>query len=156
MLERSLLLSQAFDLPNLQVILDRIYRVPLDFYNTLRVFYGSRVAQLMLDYLQSRINSEIRLTDAMIRGDQSAVDAYTEDLYRTTDELAEFFGQFPYWDASQWKSQLYRTSGHVYREIRALLSGDYEREGQIIFENHDGHMRPAHRAFYGSRASGAR
>jgi len=133
MWERSLLMTLAFNHPNLEFILNRIYRVPLDFYNTLRVFYGTRVAQQMLDYLQNRINSEIGLIDAMIRGDQSAVDAYTENLYRTTDELAEFFGQFPYWDAEEWKSLLYRNIGMFIDEIRALLSGDYERE-IIIFE----------------------
>jgi len=133
MWERSLLMTLAFNHPNLEFILSRIYRVPLDFYNTLRVFYGTRVAQQMLDYLQSRINSEIGLIDAMIQGDESAVDAYMADLYRTTDELAEFFGQFPYWDASEWKSLLYRDVGLFIDEIRALISGDYERE-IIIFE----------------------
>lgn len=132
MWERSVLIAMAFDLPNLQAILERIYRVPVDFYNTLRVFYGNQVAQEMLNYLQRRIISEIRLIDAMIRGDQSAVGSYTEDLYRTTDELAEFFGQFPYWNTEQWKLLLYRDISMFIDGIRALLLGDYEREIRIF------------------------
>jgi len=38
MWERSLLIAQAFNNPNLEAVQNRVYRIPLDFYNTLRIF----------------------------------------------------------------------------------------------------------------------
>jgi hypothetical protein len=132
MWERSLLIAQAFDLPNLQAVLDRLYGIPLDFYNTLRVFYGDRIAQQMLNYLQQRIIIESRLIDAMIAGDQSTVDTYTTQLYQNADELASYFDQFPYWTAAQWKSLLYQDISMFFDEIRSILSEEYEREIEIF------------------------
>ena len=132
MWERALLMAQAFNNPNLEEIQNRLYRIPLDFYDNLRVFYGDRIAQQMLNYLQARVILERKLINAMITGNQEIVDIYTQKLYQNADELSDYLGQFPYWDSAQWKTLLYTDIGMLFDEIRAVLLGDYEREIEIF------------------------
>lgn len=128
---RALLMALAFDDPNLAAILNRLYRVPLDFYNTLRIFYGDQIAQEMMNYLQRRLIIEGRLINAMITGGQESVDAYTLEYYKNADELAEYLGRFPYWDAARWQTLLYNDISMTFDEIQAILLGEYEREIDI-------------------------
>jgi hypothetical protein len=80
MWERSLLEAQVFNNPNLEAVQNRVYKIPMDFYNTLRIFYGSSIAQQLLNYIQRRLLIEGSLVNAMIANDQNAVDTYTQEF----------------------------------------------------------------------------
>jgi len=49
MWSRALFLSKAGNSPNLHAVENRFYQIPMDFYNTLRVFYGERLAEQFLN-----------------------------------------------------------------------------------------------------------
>ena len=125
---RSLMISTLLNLPQSQAVRNRVYALPTEFYSTLRVFHGDRIAQQFLNYFQKYIVLQAQLIDALERNDQNAADTYTQELYRNADEIAAFLGQFPYWDESQWKQYLYTDINLYLQEARAFMQGDYERE----------------------------
>lgn len=125
---RSLFFSKAGDQPNLEAVQNRVMQIPTEFYSTLRIFYGDRLAQQISNLLQIYFIIKSHLMDAMIAGDQNAVDEYTRQLYASAGELSELFAQAPYWDAEQWRSLLYQDIRMSIEEFRSLLAGDYERE----------------------------
>jgi len=128
---RSLLISTVQNLPEGPAIRKRLYELPADFYSTLRVFFGNRLAQQFLDYFQSYILIQIQLIEALTNNDQAAADTYTQELYKNADEIAAFLGQFPYWSETQWKQYLYSDINAYLDEVRAFMAGDYEREISI-------------------------
>lgn len=128
---RSLLVSTVFNLPEGPAIRKRLYELPADFYSTLRVFFGNRIAQQFLDYFQRYILIQIQLIEALTNNNQAAADTYTQELYKTADEIALFLGQFPYWNETQWKQYLYADINASLDEARAFMAGDYEREISI-------------------------
>lgn len=128
MWERSLLLAQAFKSPDFSAVQNRVYRIPMEFYNTLRIFYGNTLAQQFLNYIQRRLIIERDLMNGFLTNDQNAVNSATQQLYENADEIASFLGQTPYWEESQWKTFLYQDISLFISEAIAVLSGEYERE----------------------------
>lgn len=131
MWSRSLLISTVLNLPQGEAIRRRLYEVPADFYSTLRVFYGNQIAQQFLNYFQRYILIQIELIDALAENDQDAAAAHTQELYKNADEISAFLGQFPYWKETQWKQYLYGDINSYLDEVRAFMTGDYEREISI-------------------------
>jgi hypothetical protein len=131
MWSRSLFLAKAENLPNLEAVQNRAFQIPVDFYNTLRVFYGDRAAQQFLNAIQRYIVIKSSLMDAMLANNPDLVNTYTQQLYTAADEIATFLAQAPYWDLDQWRSLLYQDIRMSIEEFTALLTGDYEREISI-------------------------
>ncbi len=125
---RSLMISTLLGLPDIQAVRKRVYDLPMEFYSTLRIFFGDKIAQQFLNYFQRSVVIQAQLMAALADNDQNAADTYTQELYRNADEMAAFLGQFPYWDESQWKQYLYNDINLYLQETRAYMQGDYERE----------------------------
>lgn len=125
---RSLLISTVLNLPESQVIRNRVYDLPAEFYSILRVFYGDSIAQQFLNYFQRYIIIQANLINALSSNDQDTANIHTQELYQNADEIAAFLGQFPYWDESQWKQYLYQDINMYLEEARAFMTGEYERE----------------------------
>ncbi|HVI39602.1 MAG TPA: hypothetical protein VM577_02995, partial [Anaerovoracaceae bacterium] len=128
---RSLFIAKEENLQNLSAVQDRVYEIPMDFYNTMRVFYGDRLAQQFSNAIQRYIIIQINLMDAMLANDPDAANTYTQQLYESADEIATLLSQTPYWDLEQWKSLLYQDISLTIEDFRARLTGDYEREISI-------------------------
>lgn len=128
---RSLMISTFLDLPQDEAIRKRLYDLPLEFYNTLRVFFGERIAQEFSNYFQKHLVLQAQLNQALSNQDQEGADQFTKDLYQNADEIAAFLGQFPYWEEAMWKQYLYNDITLYLQEARAYLAGDYESEIEI-------------------------
>ncbi|MDF3001913.1 MAG: hypothetical protein K0Q48_2032 [Bacillota bacterium] len=128
---RSLMISTFLDLPQNQAVRKRLYDLPIEFYNTLRVFFGERIAQEFLGYFQKHLVIQAQLNEALANEDQDAAGQFTMELYRNADEIASFLGQFPYWEEALWKQYLYNDIALYLQEARAYLTGDFEREIEI-------------------------
>lgn len=129
---RALFFSKMENSPNLAAIQNRVNQLPMDFYNTLRVFYGERLAEQFLNSFQRYIIIQSYLMEAMIDNDQAGVNSFGQQLYATADEIASFLSQSPYWDLQQWKALLYQDISMSIAEFRAALTGDHETEISIF------------------------
>ena len=129
---RALFLSKSGNSPNLNAVENRYYQIPMDFYNTLRVFYGERLAEQFLNSFQRYILIQSNLMDAMIANDQENVNAFTQQLYASADEIAAFLSQAPYWSFEVWKSLLYQDVSSSIAGFRASLTGEHELEISIF------------------------
>jgi hypothetical protein len=63
---RSLMISTLLGLPQSEAVSSRVYNLPSEFYSTLRVFFGDRVAQQFLNYFQRYIVLQAQLIDAVL------------------------------------------------------------------------------------------
>ena len=129
---RALFLSKEGNSPNLNAVQNRVNQLPMEFYNTLRVFYGARLAEQFLNSFQRYILIQSYLMDAMIANDQDRVDAFGQQLYATADEIAAFLSQFPFWSFEVWKALLYQDVSNSIAGFRASLSGEHELEISIF------------------------
>lgn len=128
---RSLFLSKEGNSPNLLAVQNRFYQLPMEFYNTLRVFYGERLAGQFLNSFQRYILIQANLMDAMIANDQEKVNDFGQQLYASADEIAAFLSQAPYWSFEVWKSLLYQDVSNTIAEFRASLTDEHELEISI-------------------------
>lgn len=129
---RALFLSKAENSPNLLAVQNRVYQLPMEFYNTLRVFYGERLAEQFSNSFQRYILVQSNLMDAMLANDQEKVNDLTQQLYAIADEISGFLSQSPYWSFEVWKSLLYQDASNSIAEFRASLTGEHEREISIF------------------------
>ena len=132
MWRRALFLSKLEQSPNTNAVEERLNQVPVDFYNTLRVFFGERLAEQFLTTFQSYTIIQTKLMNALINGDQEAVNEFARDLYAKADDLASLLSNLPYWQQDQWKALLYQDISASLTEYRAAMTGEYELEISIF------------------------
>lgn len=129
---RALFLSKLENSPNLLAVQNRVNDLPMEFYNTLRVFFGRRLAEQFLISFQLYVRTQANLMTAMIANDQEAVNAFGQELYARADEMAAFLSQSPHWSMQQWQSLLYQDISMSIAEFRAALTGEYDTEISIF------------------------
>lgn len=129
---RSLMVSIVGNLENKTAVVNQLFSIPTEFYNTFRIFYGPVISQQLLNLLTNFITNEWSLIDALNSGDQERADDSTISLYQSADELASLLSKLNiYWDEDQWKSLLYQYIKLLIDEMVAMLAGDHEREIEI-------------------------
>ena len=129
---RSLMVSTVGNLESKTAVVEKLFSIPTEFYNTFRIFYGPVISQQLLNLLTNFITNEWSLIDALNSGDQKRADDSTISLYQSADELASLLSKLNiYWDYDQWKSLLYQYIKLLIDEMVAMLAGDHEREIEI-------------------------
>jgi hypothetical protein len=90
--------SVADGLSNVKEVGDRLYRVPVDFYNLVLTFVGRTNADRVPNITSLRMITLMTLINAMKNNDVETVNANTLGLYQLADELASFLAEInPYW-----------------------------------------------------------
>lgn len=130
--ERTAILGKFFSTPTQMPAQNRAFEIPLEFFNVLRVYYDDEFSRQFQNLFSNRINIETNILNSMISNDQNAINAYTQDYIRNSDEIAALLGQYPYWDAAQWKTFLYKDLQLYLQEIMAFLTGDFQGEIRIF------------------------
>jgi hypothetical protein len=121
--------SVAGGLNNVKDIGDRLYRVPVDFYNLVLPFVGKANADRVLNITSLRQITLMSLITAMKNNDVETVNANTIRLYQLADELAIFLAQInPYWSQETWRSLFYQNIRMNLDLASSYMSGDYERD----------------------------
>ncbi len=131
---RAYVISTVENLPNLDATTERLLRVPTDFYNLLKTFWGEDFALQFLNYINERIAHERDLLIALIDKNQAAADKFTKELYANADRIATFFSQFARRDKHEWQKLLYKDIQMYISQITSILTSNYSSEISI-FEN---------------------
>lgn len=129
---RTAFLGRMFNAPTMIPAQNQLKNIPSDFYNILRRFYGDELSQQFEKYLRNRIDLEGNIVNAMMSNDQNAVDIYSREYIKNAEMIAEFLGQFAFWDETQWKTYLYNDINLFFEEIRAMMASDFEKEADIF------------------------
>ena len=130
---RAMLVSTAEDLDNKTAVVDRLYSVVSNFYNTLRVFYGPIIAQQFSDMLTNLITNARVLVESLKSGDNDAADVAIMQMYKAADDISELLGRVNvYWDTEQWRHLLYQLVHLYLDETTAMLTGNYSLEISIF------------------------
>lgn len=137
---RAALIGRLFNIPTMIPAQNQLKNIPSDFYNVLRRFYEDGLSQQFQNYLIDRIDLEASIVNAMMSNDQDAVDLYSREYIKNAEAIAEFLGEFAFWDERQWKTYLYKDINLFFEEIRALITGDFEKEADVFRREIDNAM----------------
>ncbi len=147
---RSFVVSAAADLPDLDLVVKRLLRNPMDFAKVLSVFYGKEKANRFNELLTDHLTIAATLVNYAKAGDTDNVNKTRDLWYKNAADIAAFLASInPFWDQNKWRKMLFehlrlleeavvnRLSGNFEAEINgydaiedmALMMGDYMAEG---------------------------
>ncbi len=123
---RFVILSMAFNLPDTEMVTNRLLRNPKDFEAALRPFYGDAVAAKFAELFTSHLTIAAELVKAAkISNNAAAADA-EKRWYANADQIAAFLGSInPYWSAQEWQKMLYDHLAMTKNEAVDILTGNY-------------------------------
>jgi len=132
----STITSLVFGLPNVDAVVARLLRNPVDFERALQPFYGERIAAKFRDLLKDHLVIAADLVKAAKAGDNKAAAEAERKWYANADAIAVFLGSInPYWSQEHWRMMMYRHLALVKTEAVSLLAGKYEAAIAAYDEN---------------------
>ncbi len=94
---RFYIVSKTAGLDDLEVVTNRLYEVPIDFYNVLKIYYNNNSALEFENLLREQITYIIQIIDDINAG-QSTVTA-EDNWKKNADRISLLLSQLnPYWD----------------------------------------------------------
>lgn len=118
---------------NQDAISARLYQLPLDYGNVMKLFFGDKLSEDYINLLSTYIITLQSLFLAMMKGDADAVNTYAKQLYQNIDQRAAFLAQInPFWQQDVWRSLLYNFNGLVMDFATSLLSKDFQKNIDIF------------------------
>ncbi|NLO93180.1 MAG: LysM peptidoglycan-binding domain-containing protein, partial [Clostridiaceae bacterium] len=122
---RLAIISLVFDLPDVNLVIERLLQNSKDFENALRTFYGieaSEFADLLTDHLVIAAD----LVKAAKAGDTMTADDIERRWYNNAREIAAFLASInPFWSRREWENMLFNHLALVKTEAVDMLNADY-------------------------------
>ena len=126
--------SIAFDLPDVEFVINRLLRNPVDFEIAFRPFYGSQIASKLGVLLKNHLVIAVELIKAAKAGDDKEAADAEKRWYANADAIAALLGSInPYWSEEEWKSMLYEHLSLTKSETVNILNGNYE-DGISVYD----------------------
>lgn len=123
---RATITSIALDLPDVDLVTNRLLRNPEDFADALRPYYGNKAASKFSDLLKSHLVIAAQIVKASKAGDNQAAANAEKDWYANADEIAAFLGSInPYWSEKSWRAMLHRHLELVKAEAVDILTKNH-------------------------------
>lgn len=123
---RSIIMSIAFELPDLNPVKRRLLRNPIDFGRVFEVYYGPQKASEFCRLLRSHLVIAAQLVEASKEGDNRAAAEAEREWYENADEIAALLGCInPYWSEEVWRRMMHRHLRLVKAEAVYILNGNY-------------------------------
>lgn len=118
---------------NQAAVAARMYELPLEYGNFLKLVFGDMPAEEYINLLSTYIITFLNLFHAQISGDAAAVEGYARQLFRNIDQTAAFLARInPYWQNETWRSLLYNYHNLLLENAMTLLMNDYERNVDVF------------------------
>jgi len=117
--------SRIAGIGTIEDVFNRIYRIPTEFGNLIRIIFGDQAAEIIVQQLTSNVMLYRQLVEAMIAGNNDAANTITQALYKNADERAAYLASInPFWDEAQWKYLIYNFYAFSFQEIISILTND--------------------------------
>ena len=115
------------ELPETDLIIQRLLRSPVDFGNALRAFYGDEVAQEFQELFTSHLTIAAELVQAAKAGNAEAAADAERRWYENASQIAEFLGSInPNWSAEDWNAMLNEHLELLQANVMSMIEGNYE------------------------------
>ena len=122
----------VFDLPNTNVVIERLLRNPVDFARIFRQFYGKSIAKRFRDLLREHLVLAAELVTAAKAGDTQATNEAERKWYKNANQIACFLSKINhFWSKNDWKEMMHMHLKLVKAEAVYLLNEDYEANVSI-------------------------
>jgi len=129
---RQYISAVAAGYPNVYATQARLYRIPINFQDRLKMIFGAQSAEIFQNLLSMHIILTERIIEAIKGGDAETINTNTIALYKNADEMAAYLRQInPFWNETQWRNLLYSFIAMNLQEAVAFMSGDYVRDIDI-------------------------
>lgn len=130
---RTYIKASIFDTPNLKSTTNYLFILPSEFYPIFSMFYGTEVAQNLVNILLDFIKSAMKVIESMKYGDKVLTGSRITEWYQVADKLSSYLARINiYWDENQWKYFLYQYIKLKVDEIRAIVNGNFEEEIELF------------------------
>ncbi|GLC83352.1 hypothetical protein LBYZC6_54660 [Lacrimispora brassicae] len=125
--------SVAFDLPDVNVVTNRLLQNPEDFEEVLVTFYGPDNAANFAELLTTHLTTANELVMAMKEGNVDAASDAEKRWYENADQIAAFLANInPNWSMDDWQEMLYDHLAMTKAEANDILTQNFEN-GVTVF-----------------------
>jgi hypothetical protein len=123
---RAAIMSIVMNLPDVDLVVKRLLRNPVDFENALRPYYGSQIAAKFSELLKGHLTIAAELVKAAKAGDSKRAAEAEKNWYANADEIAELLENInPNWSREVWKAMLHEHLALVKAEAVNMLTKKY-------------------------------
>lgn len=124
---RMAVIGLVHQLPEAQLILQRLLRNATDFANALAPFYGEEAAREFARLLSEHLTIASELVQALMAGDNNAVTDADRRWRENADQIAKFLASVnPYWTEEDWSAMLYEHLDLLSANIENMIAQNYE------------------------------
>ena len=122
---RLVILGMVYDLPDTELVTNRLLQNPKDFEALLRPLYGDAASDFS-DLFTSHLVIASELVKAAKADDDAAAADAEKRWYANADEIAAFLASInPYWSQDDWKSMLHEHLALTKEEAVDMLTENY-------------------------------
>lgn len=112
----------------------RLFKIPMEYGNTFKVFFGDKPTEQLINLLTQYIASLQSLFVAQINNDVNAVNNYAQQVYQIANSVATFLaGINPYWTQNEWAYLFNSFTNMQIKLAITLLTKEYKK-GIDIFD----------------------
>lgn len=130
---RAYIISTFTGLNDQDAIRQRLNRIPMEFGNILRLFFGDQVSNAYTSLFSSYVTSLESLIDAQKNDDDAAVNGFMEQIHDNIHQRSAMLSEInPFWQESEWRALFFRFLLLTIDESNAFLSGDYVKSTEIF------------------------
>jgi hypothetical protein len=113
-------------------VFQRLYRLPREFGDLMRLVYTDQIAEQYIQIISSQLVLTKEIIDAEIAGNTDLVNEKVRELYERTEGRSEFIASInPYWHEDDVRNLINTYHQYTLEEITTLLTGDYARNIDI-------------------------
>ncbi len=124
---RTAVMAIVHDLPETQLILNRLLRNPKDFANALLPFYGQEAANEFEQLLTSHLTIAAEIVKAAKAGDQRTVTEANKRWHDNADQIAVLLGSInPYWNTDDWSAMMNEHLNLLFDNAAQMVAGQFE------------------------------
>ena len=124
---RMAVMAIIHELPERELILQRLLRNPMDFGNALRTFYGDEVARNFEELFTGHLTIAAELVQAAKEGNMEAASGAEQRWYENAGQIAEFLGSInPNWSTEDWSAMMNEHLELLQTNIMNMLEENYE------------------------------
>lgn len=130
---RAYLVSMYTGLSYQEAVSRKLYSMPVETGNTLRLFFGDKISEDYITLLSQYIITYQFIFNAQKNGDQAAVDAYIQQLYENIRIRSEYLSKInPFWQSDVWENLMREFASLTIAESTTFLTGDFDTNIKIF------------------------
>lgn len=132
---RLTIISIIENLPDEELVTNRLLRNPIDFKIALQPLYGDKIASRFADLFKDHLVIAAQLVKAAKAGDNKAAADAENRWYKNADEIAAFLGSInPYWSQKDWMDMLHEHLALTKSEAVNILTKNY-KNGIAVYDD---------------------